>query len=78
MAIHPAQDVLDQGGQVRGQSRLPRLWHLAEVYRPHPLTTAISHRDGRGGPLLPFAVAQRHIGTITAHGKRRLHAIPGQ
>src|SRR5712691_4567591 len=78
LAVHVTHDVLDQRGQLLTQGRLTRLWHLAQVHGPHPVAPAIQHRDGRGRPLLPFPVAQRHIDTITTPRERRLEPTYGR
>ena len=62
LAVNVAQDVLEQGGQLRGPSRLSRLWHLPQIHRPQALATAVQYETVAVDPSFH---SPWRIGTLT-------------
>jgi hypothetical protein len=74
LALNLAADILQPRVSLRSEGALTRLRHVAQRHGPETLPTAVSHRDGRRGALLPSLMAQGNPDAVTTDRERG--AIP--
>jgi hypothetical protein len=70
LAIDLAEEGLEQRVSLSRQGALTRCTPVPQIHGPQTFPTAIAHRDGRRGALLPYPLLERNNAAVATNRQR--------